>query len=53
MRTVFSCVDCQTKNDFVPYDIVSLAMNYVTGDYDTDGTKWLEERIEMGLGLRR
>ena len=40
------------KYDFVPYDIVSLGMSYVTGDYDTDGTKWLEKRIEKGLGLR-
>ena len=40
------------RYEFVPYDIVSLGMSYVMGDYDTDGTKWLEKRIEKGLGLR-
>ena len=38
------------KYEFVPYDIAILGLSYVTGDYDTDGTKWLEERIEKGLG---
>ena len=38
------------KYEFVPYDIAILGLSYVTGDYDTDGTKWLEKRIEKGLG---
>ena len=40
------------KYEFVPYDIAVLGMQYVTGDYDSDGTKWIEDKIERGLGLR-
>ncbi len=38
-----------TEYDFVPGDIMILGMNYVMGDYDTQGTKWLEAKIERGL----